>query len=88
MQETNKILWDRHGPRLEMTNRGGDPKYRYALNIRDLNPPRDFTWCFSRWQMIKIGLWFVRRAIFAKEAGRDRIVAAAPNTPPPPKPKR
>lgn len=68
MKERNKVLWCRTGPRLAMTNRGpGRPSdYQFALNIQDLNPTRNFTWCFSRWQMVRIGLWFIRRALFAR----------------------
>lgn len=85
MNEKNGVLWDPFGPRLEMTNQGGDKRYSYCLNIQDLNPPRNFNWCFSRWQMIKIGWWFIRRALFARE---QRPIAAAPKSPPPPKPTR
>lgn len=66
MKETNKVLWDRHGPRLEMNNTGGDPEFRYLLRISDFNPELDVNWCFSRWTMIRIGFWFIRRAVFAK----------------------
>lgn len=68
MKETNKVLWDRCGPRLEIKNRGGNPEYRYVLNIQDQNPPRDFNWCFSRWTMIRIGFWFIRRAVFSRQS--------------------
>lgn len=62
------VLWDRYGPRLEMTRepKGTDPRYAYRLKIGDLNPLADVTWCFSRWQMVKIGIWFIRRALFAR----------------------
>lgn len=71
MNESNGILWDRYGPRLEMTNQGGDAEHRYFLRIGDLNPERDFCWCFSRWTMVRIGWWFIRRAIFARPAARN-----------------
>jgi hypothetical protein len=68
MKETNSVLWHRFGPRLEMTKRGGDPRYQYVLNIQDMNPTRNFNWCFSRWTMIRSGLWFIRRAIFSRQS--------------------
>lgn len=68
MKETNGVMWDHHGPRLQMTKKCGDPAFRYVLNIRDLNRNRDFNWCFSRWTMIRIGFWFIRRAIFARQS--------------------
>ncbi|UWR31354.1 hypothetical protein K3758_07575 [Sulfitobacter sp. W002] len=66
MKENNGVLWSREGPRLEMKYQGGNPEYRYVLHINDLNPELDICWCFDRWTMVRIGLWFIRRALFAK----------------------
>lgn len=66
MKETNGVLWDPSGPRLAITNRGDGGPYSHVLNIQDLNPHRDFSWAFSRWDMARIGIWFIKRAIFAR----------------------
>ena len=68
MKESNGILWHPTGPRLEMNRVGDSGEYSHALRISDLNPELDVTWCFSRWTMIRIGFWFIRRAIFARRA--------------------
>ncbi|WP_238368305.1 hypothetical protein [Mesobacterium pallidum] len=68
MKESNGILWHQSGPRLELTRTTADPAYRYALRISDLNPEADITWSFSRWTMIRIGFWFIRRAVLARQS--------------------
>ncbi len=68
MKLSNGVMWNPTGPRLEMQNRGKDceAEYRYCLHIDDQNPAASMTWCFSRWTMIRIGLWFIARAVFER----------------------
>lgn len=66
MRETNGVLWDKYGPRLEMVRAKKDGDYSHVLHISDLNPQLEVKWAFSRWTMVRIGLWFIRRAIFAR----------------------
>lgn len=64
----NKILWHPLGARLEMTDSdmrnadSGGPLR--TLYIGDLNPEQEITWGLCRWDMIKIGLWFIWTAFF------------------------
>lgn len=68
MNETNNVLWAKEGPRLEMTRQAQQGPYSHVLHISDLNPEAHLKWCFSRWGMIRIGWWFIRRALFARVA--------------------
>lgn len=77
MNESNGILWHSTGPRLEMTRNKSNKDLEYArvLHISDLTPHfkvhSDLKWAFSRWDMIRIGWWFMRRAIWPTERGID-----------------
>ncbi len=72
MKQTNGVLWDEAGPRLEMTSSlmrngdGGGPLR--VLHISDLNLETHLTWCFPRSAMIQIGIWFIWRAIWPNQA--------------------
>jgi hypothetical protein len=73
MKQTNGVLWDEAGPRLKMTsslmrNGDGDGPLR-VLYISDLNPETHLAWCFPRSAMIRIGIWFIWRAIWPNQAG-------------------
>lgn len=67
------VLWDRYGPRLEIENRGTsvDRDYRFCINIRDLNPPLETNWCFSRWDVFKIGFWFIWHGLTARHTTKE-----------------
>jgi len=67
MKQTDGILWDESGPRLDMTasqmrNSGQGGPLR-VLHISDLNPETHLAWCLPRATMIRIGIWFIWRAI-------------------------
>lgn len=67
MKIAGNVMWDELGPYLEITNQGGDPEFQYVLNIQDVNPSCNFNWCFSRWEMVRIGVWFVWQALTARK---------------------
>jgi len=70
MKESNGVLWDSTGPRLEMKRADKTGPHSHVLHIGDLNPEINVKWAFSRWQMIRIGMWFIRRAITARSENR------------------
>ena len=76
MKSSNGILFSSFGPRLEATTspmRNGDETGPFrCLNISDLNPQREMTWVLTKWEMVQVGLWFLRRAFFPTKPKEGR----------------
>jgi hypothetical protein len=68
MNSNNGILWSKFGPKLEATTstmRNADDTGAFrCLTISDLNPQIETTWVLTKWEMLQIGFWFLRRAFY------------------------
>jgi hypothetical protein len=86
---SNNVLWHPTGLRMEVTaNDPYDRRNALALEVRSLNPETGIVYAGSRGDMIRMGLWLLARAVFTRPTRLPASKAAAPTTPPPPKPRR
>jgi len=53
------VLWDEAGLRIEAQPHDGG----IVCDFEDLNPQVKFRYVFTRWEMFRVGLWFVRKAL-------------------------
>lgn len=58
----NNVVWRETGFRLEATAKNGN----LVCQFEGLNPQVELRQVFSRWEMVRLGLWFIRSA-FKKE---------------------
>ena len=76
MEVTNGVAWDRYGFRLEACKasvRNGENvsnPFR-TIYINDLNPSVKIVTCMTKWEMVRVGFWFIKNAFFPNPYRKD-----------------
>ena len=53
-------IWDKTGLKISI---GAQSKNRRAIHFENLNPQVKFTHVFTRWELVRVAVWFLRRSI-------------------------